>query len=257
MTERRALPQAGTPRRNMSRFADDIAATAGTARVRGAFLGQPGTFNPDEELDMKKTMMLGAAALALTIAAPGFAQDRTPPGAPGTKPPAAADRPADKAAQERMARLTAAEPAEKLAVSGDALIGTEVRNTQDQKIGSVKDIILADGKITAIVVARGGVLGMGTDYHQVEFAQVKMTADMETIVLDLSEDQVKALPKLAYDDGKWGPAKTAAERDRATPPRTAPAAPPSRTETPAPKTDMKKDEAAPKTDSPAPAPKEQ
>jgi sporulation protein YlmC with PRC-barrel domain len=203
---------------------------------------------------MKKTMMLGAAALALAVAAPSYAQDRTAPGTPGTKPPVTqTDRSADKAVQERMARLTAAEPAEKLAVSGDALIGTEIRNTQDKKIGSVKDIILADGKITAIVVARGGVLGMGTDYHQVEFAQVKMTADMETVVIDLSEDQVKALPKLAYDDGKWGPAKTAADRDRASPPRTAPAAPPSRTDTPAPKTDMKKDEApAPKTDTPAP-----
>jgi hypothetical protein len=255
MTERGALPQAGTPRRNMSRFADDIAATAGTTAVRGPFLEQTGTFKPDEELDMKRTLMLGAAALAMAVAAPSFAQDRTPPGAPGTQPPATqADRPAEKAMQERMARLTAAEPAEKLAVSGDALIGTEVRNTQDQKIGSVKDLILADGKITAIVVARGGVLGIGTDYHEVEIAQVKMTADMETVVLDLAEDQVKALPKLAYEKGKWGPVP--AQADRPSPPRTAPAAPPSRTETPAPKTDMEKDE-APKTDSPTPAPKEQ
>ncbi len=194
---------------------------------------------------MKKTMMLGAAALALAVAAPSFAQDRTPPGAPGTKPPATqADRQSDRASQERMARLTAAQPAQQLAVSGDALIGTEIRNTQDQKIGSVKDIILTDGKVTAIVVGRGGVLGMGTDYHQVEFAQVKMTADMETIVLDLSEDQVKALPKLAYDDGKWGPAP--AQADRPSPPRTAPAAPPSRGTDTAPNTDMKKNEPAPK-----------
>jgi sporulation protein YlmC with PRC-barrel domain len=256
MTERSALPQAGMPRRNMSRFADDFVATTGTAAEGGPFLGEPGTFKPDEELDMKKTLMLGAAALALAVAAPSFAQDRTPPGAPGTKPPATqANRPADKAMQERMARLSAAQPAQQLAVSGDALIGTEIRNTQDQKIGSVKDIILTDGKITAIVVGRGGVLGMGTDYHQVEFAQVKMTADMETVVLDLAEDQVKALPKLAFEKGKWGPVP--AKADRATPPaRTAPGAPPSRGTDTAPKTDIKKDE-APKTDSPAPAPKDQ
>ena len=204
---------------------------------------------------MKKTMMLGAAALALAVAAPSFAQDRTAPGSPGTRPPAGqTDRSADKAMQERMARLTGAQPAEKVAVSGDALIGTEIRNTQDKKIGSVKDIILADGKITAIIVARGGVLGMGTDYHQVEFAQVKITSDMDTVVLDLSEDQVKALPKMAYDDGKWNPAPAKAD-DRTSPPRTAPSAPPSRTQTPAtpaPKTDMNKDEPAPKTDTPAP-----
>lgn len=192
---------------------------------------------------MKTMMMAGAAALALAAAAPGFAQDRTPPGAPGTKPPASqTDRSADRAVQERMARLSAAQPAQQLAVSGDALIGTEVRNTQDQKIGSVKDLILADGKVTAIVVARGGVLGMGTDYHHVDFAQVKMTGDMETVVLDLSEDQMKALPKLAYEDGRWTPAK--ADRERSAPPSTAPGAPPSRTGPSAPKTD-------------APAPKNQ
>ena len=191
---------------------------------------------------MRKTLMLGAAALALTIAAPSFAQDRT---SPGTKPPATqTDRKADQAAQERMARLKSAEPAQKLAVSGNSIIGTEVRNTNDQKLGSVKDAILADGKITAIIVARGGVLGMGTDYHQVEFSQVKMTSDMETIVLDLAEEQVKALPKMAYEKGKWGPAPVKADKDTSSPPsKTAPSAPPSRTDTPA--------TPAPKTDAPA------
>lgn len=197
---------------------------------------------------MKKASMLGAAALALAVAAPSFAQDRTPPGAPGTKPPASrTDRAADKAMQERKARLAGAEQAQKLAVSGDALIGTEIRNTQDQKLGSVKDIVLADGKITAIIVARGGVLGMGTDYHRVDFAQVKMTADMETVVLDISEDQVKALPKMAFEKGQWS--AVPAKADRPTPPRTAPGAPPSRTGTPAPKNDMQKND--------APAPKNQ
>lgn len=253
MTDARALPQAGTPRRNMSRCnsADDNPATAGTAGNGGPFFGQPGKFQPIKEFDMKKSMMLSAAALALAVAAPSFAQDRTPPGAPGTKPPATqTDRAPDKAAQERKARLAAATPAPQVAVSGDALIGTEVRNTEDVKIGSVKDILIADGKITAIVVARGGVLGMGTDYHHVDFAQVRITADMDTVVLDLSEDQVKALPKLAFEDGKWNPVPAKADRERSSPPSTAPGAPPSRAEPP--KSDMKKDEPAPKTDTPAP-----
>jgi hypothetical protein len=200
---------------------------------------------------MRKTLMLGAATLALAVAAPSFAQDRTSPGSPGTKPPATqTDKRADQAAQERMARLKSAEAAQKLAVSGDAIIGTEVRNTQDQKIGTVKDIILADGKISAIIVARGGVLGMGTDYHQVEFGQVKMTSDMETVVLDLAEEQVKALPKMAYEKGKWGPAPAKAEKDSTPPARTSPGAPPSRGTDTAPKTDTpaKKDDAAPKKD---------
>ena len=203
---------------------------------------------------MRKTLMLGAATLALAVAAPSFAQDRTAPGTPGTRPGTVqTDRRADQAAQERMARLKAAQPAAKIAMSGDALIGTEVRNTQDQKVGSVKDIILAEGKITAIIVGRGGVLGMGTDYHQVEWSQVKMTDDTKTVVLDLSEDQVKALPKMAYDKGKWGPVPVV-EKKSSPPASTAPSAPPSRaTPSDAPKKDMptKKDEG------PAPTPKNQ
>jgi hypothetical protein len=195
------------------------------------------------ELDMQKTLMLGAAAIALAIAAPThagpgddrgglqLAQDRTAPGTPGTPSPRA-DRKADAAAKQRMERLTAAQPAQQLAVSADALIGTEVRNTKDQKLGSVKDLVMQDGKITAVIVARGGVLGMGTDYHQIEIGQVKITADMETVVLDLAEEQVKALPKMAYDKGKWGPVPAKADRAPASPPRAAPGAPPSRGTTP-------------------------
>jgi sporulation protein YlmC with PRC-barrel domain len=204
--------------------------------------------------------MLGAAAVALAIAAPTYAgpidepatdgiilaQDRTAPGTPGTTP---GQRSAEQAAQQRKQRLQSAEPAAKLAVSGDAVMGTEVRNTQDQKIGSVKDIVLQDGKITAVIIARGGVLGMGTDYYQVDWAQVKMTSDMETVVLDVTEDQLKGMPKMAYEKGKWGPAPVATERT--TPPRTAPGAPPSgrTTDQPAKKdAPMKKDEPAPKKD---------
>lgn len=209
---------------------------------------------------MRKMLMLGAATVALAIAAPTYAgpgdpaadgiilaQSRTAPGTPGTSPgKTPGDARADQAARERMQRLQSAEPAAKLAVSGDGVMGTEVRNTQDQKLGSVKDIVLQDGKITAIIIGRGGVLGMGTDYHQVEWGQVKMTSDRETIVLDLAEEQVKALPKMAFDKGKWGPAPAAAEK-KAPPARTAPGAPPSRTSPPAGEkkndTPAKKDEA--------------
>jgi hypothetical protein len=253
MADARTLPQARSLQRNMSRLPMTKPRKGEPQRFANRFRNSPGErIKPDEELDMKRTLMLGAATLALAIAAPSFAQDRTSPGSPGTKPPATqTDKRADQASQERMARLKSAEPAQKLAVSGDAIIGTEVRNTQDEKIGTVKDIILTDGKISAIVVARGGVLGMGTDYHQVEFGQVKMTSDMETVVLDLSEDQVKALPKMAYEKGKWGPAPAKADKGTSPPARTSPAAPPSRSTDTAPKTD------APAKKEDAPAPKNQ
>jgi hypothetical protein len=255
MPKRAAPRQASSLQRDMKRGTEYRRGRGEPQGAAARFGSIPGTFSNSQELDMRKTLMLGAAAVALAIAAPTYAgpideqaggiilaQDRTAPGTPGTSP-SQTNRSADQAAQERKARLSSAEPAAKLAVSGDAVIGTEVRNTQDQKIGTVKDIVLQDGKITAVIIGRGGVLGMGTDYHQVEWAQVKMTSDMETVVLDLSEDQVKALPKMAYEKGKWGAAPAAADKS-APPARTSPGAPPSGTNSPP----MKKDEPAPKKD---------
>lgn len=196
---------------------------------------------------MRTILMLGAATVALAIAAPTYAgpgddrttdgivlaQDRTAPGTPGTTKPGATpgDARAQQAARERMQRLQSAEPAAKLAVSGGAIVGAEVRNTQDQKLGSIKDLVMQDGKITAVIVGRGGVLGMGTDYHQVEWSQVKMTSDRQTVVLDLAEEQVKALPKMAYEKGQWGPAPAAAEK-KSPSERIAPGAPPSKGSSP-------------------------
>jgi len=199
---------------------------------------------------MKNKLMLGAATIvavsyAAVIAVPVYAdppagiilaQDRTAPGTPGTKPPTAADRRAEDAMRERTARLQAAQPLAQANVSADAVIGTEVRNTQDQKLGSVKDLVMTDGKIVGLILARGGVLGMGTSYHQIDSAHAKITADVKTVVLDLADEQAKALPKVEYKDGKWAQVID----DKASPPSTAPAAPPSRSTAP-PATDKKID----------------
>lgn len=207
---------------------------------------------------MKKLLMLGAAAFAAaSVTVPTYAdtpasgaggivlaQDKTAPTAPGTKPPTAAERRAEEAMRERIARLEAAEPATKASVSADAFIGTEIRNMKDRKLGSVKDLVLLEGKVVAIVVARGGVLGMGTDHHRIDLAHAKITADAKTVVLDLAEEQVKALPKVAYKDGKWNQVAD----DKSSPPSTAPAAPPTRTTPPA---TEKMPEPAPKAEPPA------
>lgn len=179
---------------------------------------------------MQKKLLLGAAAIALAIGGPALAQDRTSPGTDGparTMPgkPGTTDTRADDAARKRLERLQAAAAVDKAALSADQVIGTEIRNTQDAKLGSVKDLVVQDGKISSIVIARGGVLGMGTTYHQIDIASVKMTDDKETIVLDLSDEQVKALPEVEWKETAWVP--TGKNGDKASPPNVAPSAPPS------------------------------
>ena len=206
---------------------------------------------------MRHKLMLGAATLAAVtcaaaIAAPAYAdppagvilaQDRTAPGTPGTRPPSAADKRAEEAMRERLQRLQAAQPLAQASLSADTVMGTEVRNPQDRKLGSVKDRMMQDGKSVGLSIARGGVIGMGTDYHQIDTAHAKITADAKTVVLDLAEEQAKALPKVAYKDGKWSQVAD----EKATPPATAPGAPPSRGTAP-PATEKKMEK---KPDSPA------
>ncbi|MCW5772330.1 MAG: PRC-barrel domain-containing protein [Rhodospirillaceae bacterium] len=193
---------------------------------------------------MRKQLMLGVAALALALGPTSYgasAQSKTDPGAdrPAKTLPAPnkADDRAAAEMQKRMQRLETAQPIDKAAISADDLIGTEVRNTRDQKLGSIKDIVVQDGKISSVVIARGGVLGMGTTYHQIDIAQAKVTTDKETVVLDLAEAQVKALPKVEWKEHAWQPTGTADDRKGASPPNVAPAAPPSTDKKMPPKSD--------------------
>jgi hypothetical protein len=177
---------------------------------------------------MKKTLLLSATALALAIApaagVPAFAQTRTP----GTTMPGGTAPNKDstaESARRSIQRLEAAKPIDQMNVSADNLIGAEVRNTRDQKVGSIKDFVMHDGQITSVIIARGGVLGMGTHYHRIEIKQLKVTDDHETAVLDLADAQVKALPEVEWKKGAW----VATATGTSNPPNAAPAAPPSTT----------------------------
>ena len=73
------------------------------------------------------------------------------------------------------------------------LIGSTVYDVQNEKIGSVQDIVLnKDGRVTAIVVDVGTFLGMGGKDVAVSLNDLKMNNDRLT--LDRSKDQLKSAP---------------------------------------------------------------
>jgi len=81
------------------------------------------------------------------------------------------------------------------------IVGTEVRNAKGQKIGTVKDLVLADpqsGRISQMVVAVGGVLGMGDKLFAVPFEQVQIAPDGKHVVLSGSNDLAQA-----FDEKHW------------------------------------------------------
>jgi len=100
------------------------------------------------------------------------------------------------------------------------IIGSEVRNPQDQKVGSVKDLVIADpasGTISHVVVAVGGVMGMGDKLFAVPFSELHRAPGKNYLVLSTSSDLSQA-----FDEKSWP--NQAAWQDRNQASRTSPAA---------------------------------
>jgi hypothetical protein len=104
---------------------------------------------------------------------------------------------------DRRQVLTSAQPMASATVSADALIGADVRNAEDKDLGEVADVELKGGNIQALIVGRGGFLGLGASHYRIEPAKLRITADNKIVVLDMTEDQIKAMPKVAKKDGRW------------------------------------------------------
>ncbi|CDM25148.1 hypothetical protein BN940_13496 [Castellaniella defragrans 65Phen] len=75
------------------------------------------------------------------------------------------------------------------------MIGETVYNENDEKVGSVKDVVLDNGgKVTDVVIGAGGFLGMGEHDVAVPFNKV-MRSDDKLILQGYTKDQLKALPR--------------------------------------------------------------
>src|SRR5437763_3971169 len=80
--------------------------------------------------------------------------------------------------------------------------GSTVYDTQNQKVGDVKDIILdRDGKVAAVILDVGAFLGMGGKYVAVAMNDLKVTEEKNSnkhrFTVDMTKDQLKAAQ--AYD----------------------------------------------------------
>ncbi|WP_222183658.1 PRC-barrel domain-containing protein [Geminicoccus harenae] len=82
-------------------------------------------------------------------------------------------------------------------VQADNLVGTDVRNAQDENLGQVDDIVLdpQTGQIRYVVVATGGFLGLGTRDVVVPWNQLRATPGLETILLPVSQDAMEQAPE--------------------------------------------------------------
>ena len=76
------------------------------------------------------------------------------------------------------------------------LMGTAVKNLQDEKLGKVDNILvdLPSGRIVAVIVSSGGFLGMGDELSAIPPSALRFTTERDTLQLDTSKEMLSAAP---------------------------------------------------------------
>ena len=130
-----------------------------------------------------KTIPVIVFPVALAIALQGQAQP-----APATG--AAASAPAATQQQHKLYR-------------GSRIIGTNVRDPKDRKIGQIKDLILDGGRgeIAYAVVNFGGVMGVGRKFHAIPWQALQPSDDGNYYILHADRETINQAP--GFDKARW------------------------------------------------------
>ena len=79
----------------------------------------------------------------------------------------------------------------------DVVIGADLRNTEDQKLGEIMDIVIdpRTERIAYVLVYRGGFLGLGRELVAVRWRHLRATEDHEIYVLNTSKTAFMEAPR--------------------------------------------------------------
>ena len=83
------------------------------------------------------------------------------------------------------------------------LMGLQVRNLQDEKIGSVDNLIidLPAGRVVAVIVSSGGFLGMGDALSVVPPGALRFTDNHDRLRLDTTKEALRDAPR--FKSSEW------------------------------------------------------
>lgn len=73
------------------------------------------------------------------------------------------------------------------------LEGMPINGTQGREIGEISEVIISpDGKVSHVVMSKGGVLGVGGDKYLVPWNRIRLQPDQNIARVDVNEDKVAA-----------------------------------------------------------------
>jgi sporulation protein YlmC with PRC-barrel domain len=91
---------------------------------------------------------------------------------------------------------------------GSKLIGADVENPQGQDLGDIKDVIIdgQTGRVAYVVIAFGGLMGLGDKYFAVPFEALRAEpgqkpGDRERYLLNVDTERMKNAP--GFDQNNW------------------------------------------------------
>lgn len=94
------------------------------------------------------------------------------------------------------------------AIRAKKVIGTTVKDTSGEKIGTIEDIVLdkQSNSILFAVVGFGGVLKVGEKFHPLPWAVLNYDEEEDAYVVPYTKDELKAAPadtleELTKNDG--------------------------------------------------------
>jgi sporulation protein YlmC with PRC-barrel domain len=86
------------------------------------------------------------------------------------------------------------------------LIGKEVRNTTDESLGKISDLIvnLDSGRVPYAIIAHGGALGVGRTKTAVPINEIQCSADHKTVLLSATKEELKAASRTCPENWPRG-----------------------------------------------------
>lgn len=87
-------------------------------------------------------------------------------------------------------------------VSTSRLLGDDVKNYEDEELGSIKDIMLdtSSGEIAYIILSAGGILGIGEKLLAVPWYALELDTDARCFRLSIDKESLKEAPGFDKDD---------------------------------------------------------
>jgi sporulation protein YlmC with PRC-barrel domain len=88
-------------------------------------------------------------------------------------------------------------------VSATRLLGEDIRNYEDEELGSIKDIMLdiSTGEIAYVILSAGGLLGIGEKLLAVPWYALEPDLNAKCLRLSIDKQSLKEAP--GFDKDNW------------------------------------------------------